>query len=106
MTARQRRRVSVPWSDGPLSLADLLRQPEPEDVSWRDSALCAQSDGDAWFPEKGGTTRYAKKICRGCPVTTDCLEWALDNGEEFGVWGGMSERERRKLKRNREANAA
>ncbi|MBN9325765.1 MAG: WhiB family transcriptional regulator, partial [Cellulomonas sp.] len=53
----------------------------------------------AFFPEKGGSTREAKKVCTQCEVRAECLEYALANDERFGIWGGLSERERRKLKR-------
>ncbi|HEX7322905.1 MAG TPA: WhiB family transcriptional regulator [Mycobacterium sp.] len=66
---------------------------------WQDRALCAQTDPEAFFPEKGGSTREAKKICQRCPVRTECLEYALAHDERFGIWGGLSERERRRLKR-------
>ena len=66
---------------------------------WQDRALCAQTDPEAFFPEKGGSTREAKKICQRCPVRAECLEYALANDERFGIWGGLSERERRRLKR-------
>lgn len=66
---------------------------------WQERALCAQTDPEAFFPEKGGSTREAKKICMGCEVRTECLEYALANDERFGIWGGLSERERRRLKR-------
>jgi WhiB family redox-sensing transcriptional regulator len=67
---------------------------------WHDDALCAQTDPEAFFPEKGGSTREAKKICAGCPVRAECLESALANDERFGIWGGLSERERRRLRRS------
>ena len=54
---------------------------------------------DPFFPEKGQPTRVAKRICAPCPVRTECLEYALAAGERWGVWGGLSERERRRLKR-------
>jgi WhiB family transcriptional regulator, redox-sensing transcriptional regulator len=66
---------------------------------WQDRALCAQTDPEAFFPEKGGSTREAKKICLGCEVRHECLEYALAHDERFGIWGGLSERERRRLKR-------
>jgi WhiB family transcriptional regulator, redox-sensing transcriptional regulator len=66
---------------------------------WQDRALCAQTDPEAFFPEKGGSTREAKKVCRACEVRAECLEYALEQDERFGIWGGLSERERRKLKR-------
>ena len=68
-------------------------------LSWQDRALCAQTDPEAFFPEKGGSTREAKRVCTSCDVRADCLEYALAHDERFGIWGGLSERERRKLKR-------
>ncbi|ROS78570.1 transcription factor WhiB [Cellulomonas sp. PhB143] len=68
-------------------------------LGWQERALCAQTDPEAFFPEKGGSTREAKKVCVGCPVRQECLEYALENDERFGIWGGLSERERRRLKR-------
>jgi WhiB family transcriptional regulator, redox-sensing transcriptional regulator len=66
---------------------------------WQERALCAQTDPEAFFPEKGGSTREAKRICAGCEVRAECLEYALAFDERFGIWGGLSERERRRLKR-------
>ena len=71
----------------------------PEEQSWQERALCAQTDPEAFFPEKGGSTREAKRICVGCEVKAECLEYALMQDERFGIWGGLSERERRRLKR-------
>jgi WhiB family transcriptional regulator, redox-sensing transcriptional regulator len=86
---------------------DLLREQaaveafgEPvEEPDWQERALCAQTDPEAFFPEKGGSTREAKRICSGCEVRAECLEYALANDERFGIWGGLSERERRRLRR-------
>jgi WhiB family redox-sensing transcriptional regulator len=72
---------------------------ETREPSWQDRALCAEVDPDRWFPEKGGSTREAKKVCRACEVRAECLEYALEHDERFGIWGGLSERERRRLKR-------
>lgn len=74
---------------------------EPDDgvLSWQERALCAQTDPEAFFPEKGGSTREAKKVCLSCDVRSECLEYALSKDERFGIWGGLSERERRKLKK-------
>jgi WhiB family redox-sensing transcriptional regulator len=71
----------------------------PDDDLWQENALCAQTDPEAFFPEKGGSTREAKRICQGCEVRDACLDYALANDERFGIWGGLSERERRRLKR-------
>jgi len=61
---------------------------------------CARkTDPEAFFPEKGGSTREAKKVCLSCSVRDDCLEYALGHDERFGIWGGLSERERRRLKK-------
>ena len=68
-------------------------------LSWHEQALCAQTDPEAFFPEKGGSTRESKRVCSSCEVKADCLEYALANDERFGIWGGLSERERRRLKR-------
>jgi WhiB family redox-sensing transcriptional regulator len=76
-------------------VADLLGN-APE---WQEHALCSQTDPEAFFPEKGGSTREAKRICSRCEVRAECLEYALGQDERFGIWGGLSERERRKLKR-------
>ncbi|WP_280381432.1 WhiB family transcriptional regulator [Nocardia wallacei] len=65
---------------------------------WQDRAVCAQTDPDAFYPEKGGSTADAKKVCMRCPVRVECLRYALDHDERFGIWGGTSERERRRIK--------
>jgi WhiB family redox-sensing transcriptional regulator len=70
-----------------------------DEHDWQERALCAQTDPEAFFPEKGGSTREAKRICSGCEVRAECLEFALAHDERFGIWGGLSERERRRLKR-------
>ncbi len=73
----------------------------PEDLTWQDDALCAETDPEAFFPEKGGSTTTAKRVCRACNVRAECLKYALEHQERFGIWGGMSERERRRLDRVR-----
>lgn len=73
--------------------------PDEGVLGWQERALCAQTDPEAFFPEKGGSTREAKRVCVSCEVRAECLEYALANDERFGIWGGLSERERRKLKR-------
>ena len=70
-----------------------------DEDQWQERALCAQTDPEAFFPEKGGSTREAKRICSGCDVRAECLEYALAHDERFGIWGGLSERERRRLRR-------
>ena len=92
---------------GNLARTHLSLVPDPielmptdgDEDQWQERALCAQTDPEAFFPEKGGSTREAKRICLGCDVKDACLEYALANDERFGIWGGLSERERRRLKR-------
>ena len=89
---------------GPVGLGlPTVRTPmtpeELQQASWQDRALCSQTDPEAFFPEKGGSTREAKRVCLGCEVRRECLEYALTHDERFGIWGGLSERERRRVKR-------
>jgi WhiB family redox-sensing transcriptional regulator len=84
-------------SDQNAALAALVVS--SEQLSWQERALCAQTDPEAFFPEKGGSTREAKRVCLSCEVRSECLEYALAHDERFGIWGGLSERERRRLKR-------
>jgi WhiB family redox-sensing transcriptional regulator len=69
------------------------------DDDWKDRGLCREIDPELFFPEKGGSTREAKKICESCEVRPECLDAALANAERFGIWGGLSERERQALLR-------
>jgi len=78
---------------------DISSQSEPR--VWQEYANCLGVDPDLFFPERGASTKEAKEVCRGCVVREDCLEYALSNGEKFGIWGGMSERERRRIRRAR-----
>jgi WhiB family redox-sensing transcriptional regulator len=79
---------------------EAMMGPIPVEIQpWYERAACLDKDADCFFPEKGGSTRAAKRICQTCSVRTECLEYALANDERFGIWGGLSERERRRLKR-------
>jgi WhiB family redox-sensing transcriptional regulator len=80
-------------------LTDVVGDAVIGELTWQERALCAQTDPEAFFPEKGGSTREAKRVCTGCEVRAECLEYALGHDERFGIWGGLSERERRRLKR-------
>ncbi len=72
----------------------------PDTPAFRDTARCAEVDPELFFPTKGGSPRPAKRICAACESQAQCLEWALDHHEEFGIWGGTSPAERR-LRRRR-----
>jgi WhiB family redox-sensing transcriptional regulator len=67
------------------------------DMDWQERASCAGVGPGAFFPDEGSSTRAAKKVCDGCPVRPECLAYALAHDERFGVWGGTTPRERRRL---------
>lgn len=92
-----------PITRGVPSIRQSTIEPDENPLGWQADSLCAQTDPEAFFPEKGGSTREAKKICVSCEVRTQCLQYALENDERFGIWGGLSERERRKLRRRESA---
>jgi len=75
-----------------------------QERDWQSRANCMGVDPYLFFPERGASTREAKEVCRGCVVRENCLEFALANGEKFGIWGGLSERERRRVRRIRTMN--
>jgi WhiB family redox-sensing transcriptional regulator len=79
-------RISLPFFDG--------------------DAACAETDPELFYPEKGGATLAAKRICAGCEIRLPCLQWSLDNAEPSGLWGGMSENQRRELLKGRKRGAA
>jgi len=76
---------------------------EPGD--WRDRALCAEVDPEIFFPDKGESAAPAKRVCMACEVRPECLDYALKRREAHGIWGGLSERERRELAREKRAAA-
>lgn len=78
--------IELPLLLGPLTNAE-----------WMDDGLCAQTSPEEFFPEKGGASRDAKAVCAKCTVAAECLDWALAHNERFGIWGGLSERERRHI---------
>ena len=76
---------------------ELLTHPE----RWVQEASCAQIGGDAWFPEKGGNSEAALRICRRCPVQLECLEFAVRTRQKDGIWGGKSVRQREAMRKGR-----
>jgi WhiB family redox-sensing transcriptional regulator len=67
--------------------------------AWQRRGACRGEPLGRFFPERGASTREAKEVCRGCVVREDCLEYALRDDQLQGIWGGMSERERDRLRR-------
>lgn len=83
----------------PHAAAECRGAPSADRDEWSAFMLCAQADPEAFFPDKGGSTRIPKAVCDSCLVSAQCLMNALDNDERFGIWGGLSERQRRQLKK-------
>ncbi|MHC0432128.1 WhiB family transcriptional regulator [Streptomyces sp. O3] len=79
-----------------ISDTDVVRVP-----AWQAEALCAQTGPEFFFPEPGGSVSEAKRLCMACEGRAACLEYALVHDERFGVWGGLSEKERQRLRRDR-----
>jgi len=77
-----------------------------DQLGWQNYANCLGADTDLFFPERGSSTRKAMAICGMCEVKIECLDFALDNGERFGIWGGLSERERRRGRHERSRRTA
>jgi WhiB family transcriptional regulator, redox-sensing transcriptional regulator len=69
------------------------------ELGWMDQARCAETDPESFFPEKGGSTRQAKVVCQGCEVRAECAAYAMAHDERFGIWGGLSEMDRRRIRR-------
>lgn len=97
--------------DAPFDLADFDTVVRPRLGAWAEEGACREHpDPDIWFPtskdEDHPDTRRAKAICRRCPVQADCLRYALEAGEEFGIWGGESERARDRIRRWTKRGAA
>ncbi|VEI12903.1 Transcription factor WhiB [Trueperella bialowiezensis] len=72
-------------------------------LGWMEHALCAQTDPDIFYPEKGGSTAPATSICKNCAVRAECLEYAVSNDIRHGIWGGTSDNDRKRMARERKA---
>ena len=80
--------------------------PDPDSpTAWMADGLCRLYPPEMFFPSDGVGVEKAKKVCATCPVSSDCLEHALDHRIEHGVWGGASERQRRRILKQRRAEA-
>jgi WhiB family redox-sensing transcriptional regulator len=80
-----------------MTIVSAIRTSVEQD-GWFASAECLGADPDIFFIDKGGSTAEAKSICRRCPVKEQCLEYALENHELHGVWGGRSQSELRRIR--------
>jgi WhiB family redox-sensing transcriptional regulator len=89
----------------PVFIGDLLAT-AASGLSWQDYAACRGTDRDAFYPPRGSTSGdAAKRVCAICLVRTECLEDALERNDKHGIWGGLSEKERRALQAQRREEA-
>lgn len=94
--AGPQRRATLTTNSAIAALAAAADMP-----AWHRDAACTAVDPELFFPGRGDSTEPAKQVCAGCPVRSECLEHALDHGEKWGIWGGTSGRERRRIRRQR-----
>ena len=96
MSPEPRIQGKLPNSGSPYDLSAVITPP-----GWVERAACAETDGAAFFPNEQNIAAYttAKKVCARCPVTAECLAWALETNSREGLWGGLSPLERERLKR-------
>lgn len=79
-----------------------FRQRDASEQAWRQQGLCWGANVDLWYPTRDESEGHqAETVCHGCPVRTECLEYALDNNEDIGIWGGTSARQRRRIRQAR-----
>ncbi|MGW9299650.1 WhiB family transcriptional regulator [Streptomyces cyaneofuscatus] len=71
--------------------------------TWREDALCQQTDPEAYYPEAGDSGTTAKQACLNCPVIAECLDYAVDSRQRWGIWGGLGQKELRRLINQRTA---
>jgi WhiB family redox-sensing transcriptional regulator len=82
-----------------MELSD--KRESPDEYEWMNQGRCRGGSSDDFFPTDGLGVEAAQHVCNGCPVKLECLEYALSNRIEHGIWGGASERERRRILRKR-----
>jgi WhiB family redox-sensing transcriptional regulator len=92
-------KLASPDESGEQGLADAIRRVGRVSLEWQLLAICRGVDPDLFYPDKGQSPEPAKRVCMKCEVRDSCLEFAMVTGERFGVWGGLSARERNKLRK-------
>lgn len=88
-------------TSAPLSSHGTTRASKSSSEEWKLHGVCRTVDPELWFPESSAGGFRAKRMCRSCPVQMECLEYAMANNEVFGIWGGMTTSERKKMRRMR-----
>lgn len=66
---------------------------------WMRLAACRSMDTEEFYPPRGGDLAGPRAVCAECPVQNECLNYAIENGDHFGIWGGLSDKQRRKVRR-------
>lgn len=99
--SRNDRYGTIEIANDPIAMLTTRPTLTDADHTWWDEARCDGMPTRLFFPGLGESTSEAKEVCRGCPVRERCLEYALANGEKFGIWGGRSEAERKELRKLR-----
>lgn len=74
-------------------------QSSKRELTWQDKGLCKETDPEIFYPESGDNAQTAKSVCRSCPVQLQCAQYAIDNNEEYGIWGGLGSRTITRLRR-------
>ena len=92
--------LSMKSTLGQSSSLGIIPESRYTSEEWKLEGVCRTVDPDLWYPENSSPAWEAKRLCRNCPVVTQCLEYALDNKEMFGIWGGLSPRERQRIRRD------
>lgn len=94
-------------STGPdVAVASFLGELQAVRAEWIEQAICRGVDPELFFPARGSPTKEAKALCKGCVVREECLDYALAHNERWGIWGGTTEKERRRLRRSLRQRAA
>ena len=88
-----------------MSLSELAELIAKYEGNWESHAACRDLSSSVFFPERGQSTRKAKQVCRGCEVRTECLAFALESRQKYGIWGGLTGEERRAYMRRTSTNA-
>ena len=103
VTTHRLARQPVGSMNDPAILADAILDCLPVRPAWQARAACRGMNPEIFYPSRGQLLNDARAVCARCPVRDECREWALDRVERFGIWGGLSEHDRRGLRRQRRA---
>jgi WhiB family redox-sensing transcriptional regulator len=98
--------LSSTGSDSDVAVASFLGELRAVRAEWIEQASCRGVDPELFFPARGSPTKEVKAFCKDCVVREECLDYALAHNERWGIWGGTTEKERRRLRRSLRQRAA